>query len=120
MKDRLKILFENNVIDKDVYEKCINLHEGYMSENNLVSYNAYTVFMTHVAMALNRIKSNNIVGELDDFILNEIKSDEEFNFVKNETSKIKALLNSDIPDSEMQYFWLHYLNILRERRESND
>lgn len=115
MKERLGILKDGSVIDEAVYEDCLALDTGLMTLENLTELNAYQVAMTHLAMAMQRIKQGTVVEYMDDMILSEIKSAEIFDEVVVLTSKIVDQVHVDIPESEVQFLWLHMLNTLNEK-----
>ena len=115
MIDRLKVLYDNSVIDTGVYEGCLKLHEGLMNEQELTSVNAYTVAMTHLAMALQRIKQDSIVNAMDEVVLNEIQKDELFDKVTELTHKVLLTIDVEMPESEVQYLWLHLMTVLKEK-----
>ena len=73
---------------------------------------AYTVFMTHLAMAYQRIVDGNIAEDMDVAMLNEIKTQEQFKEVLNLTQEILSYIDIEIPDSEMSYIYLHLTNLL--------
>ena len=115
MKERLKVLYENSVIDTNVYNGCLKLHEGLMNDNELTTTNAYTVAMMHLAMALQRIKQNNVVNGMDEIVLNEIKKDSLFKEVDQLTESVLATIHVEMPDTEVQYLWLHFMTVLKEK-----
>lgn len=115
MRERLKILQESAVIDEEVYVSCLELHEGLMADEALTRTNAYQVALTHLAMALQRIKQDNIVTGMDEAILSEIVADSLFEAVKELTDTVVKQLGNDIPDPEVQFLWLHFLTVLKEK-----
>ncbi len=119
MKERLTILYDNNVIDQDVYEICVRLHDTFMIEKGFIDAEAYTVAMTHVAMAMNRVKSGDVVNPMDEMILNELKGHKCFVLVKKDVEDIVDHFSFTVPDSELQYLWLHFLNIYNEKGGCN-
>lgn len=118
MEMRLGILLDNNVIDKQSHDACLMVHNQIMKPKNLNKLESYQVAITHLAMALQRIKNDDIVGEMDGAILEEIVNAENFNLVKELSGEIISLMPIDIPQSEISYIWLHLLNLLNEERGS--
>lgn len=115
MKERLEILRDGSVIDVEVFDDCMALDAGLMTLEGLNDLNAYQVAMTHLAMAMQRIKQGNIVEYMDDMILSEIKNSENYVDVVALTDKIVKEVHVDIPESEIQFLWLHILNTLNEK-----
>lgn len=115
MEQRLMILHENSVIDQDVYHTCLKIHEGLMSENSLTDVDAYSVAMTHLAMAMQRIKQDNITGMMDSSILEQIQEDDLFDKVKEFTDLVLENVAVVFPESEIQFLWLHFLTVLKQK-----
>lgn len=113
-EERLKILLDNGVISQKVYDVSIDIYKKYF-EKEEYNTDKINVFMTHLAMALNRIEKGNEVERLDNDIFSQVKDshvyDEAFNISRN----IVKDLHLDIPESEEEYFILHLGNILIER-----
>lgn len=116
MKDRLRILYENSVIEEKIYTQCVSLHDGMMETEGLIDLPAYQVAFTHLAMALQRISTGDIVADMDAQILGEITGDPLFSEVKILTDKVVSHFGGDLPESEIHYLWLHFLNLLNEKR----
>ena len=115
MIERLSILRDSSVIDAEVFDDCIALDAGLMTLEGLTKLDAYQVAMTHLAMAMQRIKKDNVVDYMDEMILSEIKSSDLFSEVVELTDKIVKQVHVDIPESEVQFLWLHMLNTLNEK-----
>ncbi len=118
MIDRLQILKDNFVIDEDVFSSSIRLHQGLMQERKYTTLNAYEVAMTHLVMAIQRVKAGECVSVMDDTILNEIKKDSLFSDVEEFTELVLTIMGVKIPEPEVQYLWLHFLNLFKEGEES--
>ncbi|QIK70409.1 PRD domain-containing protein [Erysipelothrix sp. HDW6C] len=118
MEERLKVLRENNIIDQDVHDYCLNVYEGIIKREGLDS-SAAEVLLTHLAMATQRIRNDDVVNAMDDFILDEIKMFADFERVQVLTTEILTDGVVEFPDSEMQFIWLHLSNVLRENGGDN-
>ncbi|CAM4302746.1 PRD domain-containing protein [Erysipelothrix sp. D19-032] len=116
METRLNILLENNVIDAEVYEYAMKIFQEYALEHNW-NETATEVFLTHLAMASQRIRNDDVVAPMDDFILNEIKESDHFASVLEVTEKILEHSQIPFPESEKQYIWLHLTNVLNSQQE---
>lgn len=117
MLERLKILNDNKVISDEVYVTCVDLHNKEMSSINLTEFNSYTVAMTHLAMAMERVKNGEIVNKMDDTIIADLKNQERFNDVYGLVTEIVGKFDFEVPEAEVQYLWLHFLNIYNEKGE---
>ncbi len=115
MENRLSILYENSIIDRDIYLQCIKLHKGLMREKSLVDLDAYPVAMTHLAMALQRITKDNSTQPMDRDILIQIQQDRQFSEVIQLTNLVLEEIKLDLPDSELEFLWLHFLTVLKQK-----
>lgn len=112
MIERLDILHDNNVISKKVYDHCVEIHNKLFDDH--MHKEAYNVFMTHLAMAYQRIVDGNIAEDMDEAMLDEIKTQEQFKEVLNLSDEILTYIDIEIPNSEMSYIYLHLTNLLRK------
>lgn len=115
MKERLKILWEHHVISDAVYDNCLRLHDDVFSKHELVGLPAYQVAMTHLAMAAQRVLGDEIVAEMEEPILSQVTQSMRFGQVSALTQEVLVGLDVDMPQSEIQYLWLHFLNLLNEK-----
>lgn len=112
MIERLDILHDNKVISTKVYDHCVEIHHKLFDEH--MQKDAYNVFMTHLAMAYQRIVDGNIAEDMDEAMLNEIKTQEQFEDVLKLTNEMLPYIDIEIPSSEMSYIYLHLTNLLRK------
>jgi len=120
MLERLKILSDSNVIDTDIYDTSVILHNSIMTEKGFVETEAYTVAMTHLAMAMHRVKNGEVVAEMDEATVSDLKSQPCFKEVETVIDDIVSQFEFEVPLSEMQYLWLHFLNIYSEKGGCNE
>lgn len=120
MLERLKILSDNDVIDTDIYDVSVMLHNSIMAEKGFVKTEAYTVAMTHLAMAMHRVKNGDVVAEMDEAIVSDLKSQSCFEEVEAVVHDIVGQFEFEVPLSEIQYLWLHFLNIYSEKGGCNE
>lgn len=119
MKQRLAILLENHVITQEVYDYVLTIYEGIMHREELHEASS-EVFLTHLAMATQRIVDRNIVNEMDETILNEVKASPYFSEAKRISDLVVEKSFITIPESEQQYLWLHLSSVLQERGKPHD
>lgn len=112
MRERLLILLNSNVIDQDVYENCLRVYEELILKNGYQDEET-TVFVMHLAMMLQRNKNGEIVNEMEDFIMNEIKSVPHFKKVEEFANQVYDLVEFEIPKTEKDYILLHLSNFVK-------
>lgn len=113
MIERLRILKDNQVIDELVYQDCVHLHEQFYKGYHHL--NSYTVLMTHLAMSMQRVKQGNVVNSIEGFMMDEMKTSEYFELAKQMVEGALSLVHVPYPTSEIEYLWLHTINLLTER-----
>lgn len=117
MENRLNILLNGNVIEKDVYDFSFNqykkLKEKYSNETALIT------FITHLSMAMQRIRKYEIVSQLDEMIYEDLKKSDEFNNAVVIMDELLKEAPVQFPESEKQFLLLHLLNILINKEEKN-
>lgn len=119
LKERLTILLENNVITQDVFDYVLEVHEEIISVEK-IDGSPMEVFLTHLAMATQRIVNQDIVNGMEEAILDDVKSSDYFEDAKRISDLIVQKSFITIPESEQHYFWLHLSSALQERGQPND
>ena len=112
---RLKVLLDSEVITKDIYNKSCLIYKKYFNKEDF-NEDKVNVFMTHLAMALKRVKENNIIDKLDEDIYRQVKESDVYNQALELNKRLISDLCMDIPKNEEEYFVLHLGNILLERK----
>lgn len=117
LKQRIQILLENNVIDDTVatFTKQITDH---LLQNYEINEEA-TGFITHLAMATQRIINDQVVEAMDDAIYEEVRKSAGYDKAQRVMSYIEQQQVVSYPESEMQYLMLHLSNMFQERRNEN-
>lgn len=114
MLEKLKILKENKVISDGPYISAVRFYNFLVSKkykNDLIDR-----FITHYAMAMERIEKNEKVGNMDDSMWAEIKNSDNFNsaqkiieeFVEDKYRKSKLFIE------ESKFLYLHLSTMLQE------
>lgn len=116
METRLRILMDNNVIDIETFKVCMEIHEKIMQPKQLDQHDAYQVLLTHISMALQRIKSGDIANEMDETLSHEISKSEFYDEVLDLASEILEVVPFELPKSEIGYIHIHLLNLLNQER----
>lgn len=112
MKERLTVLVENNIVAKEIADYTLDVYNDFIVAKGLDGAPA-EVFLTHLAMASQRIKDDEIVNYMDDAILADIKNFEKFDEVVELTNAILEKSIVVFPESEVQFLWLHMCNIIK-------
>ncbi|WP_040212532.1 PRD domain-containing protein [Clostridium polynesiense] len=110
---RLNILKDAGQINEEIYEKilamikCLEKKFGIeLTEEN------GAMFVTHMSIALKRIAEGNPVEHMDDFILEQLKSEKEFNKSQEVLDLLEKELELNIPDSEKSFVLMHLCTLL--------
>lgn len=118
MEQRLNILHEGKVIDGDIKEICLLIHNNIFVDRGLNNRDAYVTLMTHLAMAAQRIKEKKPVDPMDKMIIDELKTQSRFDEATEINALIQEYFDFELPNEELDYISLHLLNVLQE--ENND
>lgn len=114
MKERLDLLYNSKTISEGTYLLSLEIFKKHF-DNKEFNRDKVIVFMTHFAMALDRIKNDECVEKLDTTIRNQVKNSQGYDKALQYWALIKEDLNLEIPESEEDYFILHLCNIFDER-----
>lgn len=114
MEERLKILYDGNVIDSEIYKVCVDIHDNIFVIRGLDKKNAYTTLMTHLAMAAQRIKNKEKIQPMEKMIVNELKQQREFKKAEEILNTLSSYFSFELPEEELDYVLLHLLNMLQE------
>lgn len=111
MDDRLKILLDSDVINRETYDSVNEIYEKFFKEGGY-SKEKIDLFFTHLAMCIERVYKGESIDYLDDSIVEEIKSNNNYEKANQLLEEIKKETSLDIPESEENYLFLHLVNIL--------
>ena len=111
--ERIDILFDNNVISKEVYD-LVNQTIAMLVNDYKVEEVNMEMMVTHLALASERVLKNDIVEEMDDAMYAAILAEEAHAEAKAVVKKIQAFSTFEFPYSEQQFLELHIVNILKE------
>ncbi|PTO38653.1 hypothetical protein C6P52_07965 [Enterococcus mundtii] len=114
IREKLKILSSSNIIDQETNDYVLNVL-GYLLRNNIAEEEKTDVFLTHLAMADMRRKKNETINDLESIIRSEIETDAKFIRSKELWQDLHEMTQGkQFNDSELDYFYLHIINMLRE------
>lgn len=116
--ERFKILLDNNVIDQQTYHDTLKVHQEIILNNGYSSVDS-VVFLTHLAMALQRVKKNETVAKVEDYIIDEIKNLTTYDKIVALTENTLKIVSIPLPQDEVHFLWMHLANIV-EKGEQHD
>jgi len=108
LDERLIILRDAEQIDEDIYEKSIKIISMFNTRWNIeLTEENGAMLITHLCIALQRVKNNSTVEEIDEDIYGEVKLNHNFETCKRVLKDIKNEINMDIPESEQSFILMH-------------
>lgn len=115
LKKRLEILVEGKQLESKLKEKIEKLLVEFESsfEIELKNENA-AMLVTHLPMALMRIKRGEEVENLDEMILLELKKENFYSDCMDFIGQIETKTEIEIPVGEKNYLALHFCNLLKQ------
>ncbi len=117
LKERLKILVAGEQLDADLKVKIESLLEKFESDFELEMNNENAAMLvTHLPMALMRIKRGEEVEDLNEIVLKELKKEEYYSPCLGFIKKIEAETEIEIPAGEKNYLALHFCNLIKQER----
>lgn len=113
LKTRLGILRDAGEITDEIYSAIREFIEDFEKKYkvNMTEDNA-SMFITHMAMALARIKKGEAVNPMDEILLEDIKGNDVYDELPEFYEKIESKLNIEIPESEKGFIALHACSLL--------
>lgn len=115
IRQKLDVLLSSHTIDKETFN-YVNDVLNYLLEKHVIQgEDQADVFLTHLAMADARRKDGEAVDELDPAILDEIRNDPHYSHSIELWENLKEIADKRFDKSELNYFYLHIINMLREK-----
>ena len=110
---RLNILKSSNVIDDEIYEKLIKLLNYLRNDWNIIlTEDNGSMLITHLSMALKRIKEGENVNKIDEEVYNDaLKSDKLEEVKKIYNGIVENVFSEDLPEEEKKYIYVNLLLI---------
>ena len=120
LKERLKILVLGEQLEAELKVKIENLLEKFESDFELELKNENAAMLvTHLPMALMRIKRGEEVEDLNELVLKELKKEEYYDPCLQFIKEIEAETEIEIPAGEKNYLALHFCNLIKQERGNN-
>ncbi|MBP9477637.1 MAG: PRD domain-containing protein [Sebaldella sp.] len=102
--ERLVILRDAEMIDNEAFEKTEKIIEVISKEFSLdLGSEIGQMFITHVSMAIMRIKNGDITSTVENVIFEEIKESENFENAQKFADIIADIIEHEIPKNEKEY-----------------
>ncbi len=113
LQERLNILEESEQISGEIKTAVMDFAQDFEKEYSLVltEENA-SMLITHLAMALARIKNGEKINEIDELALNEVKQNKLFDELPKFYKSLEEKLNIKIPDSEKGFIVVHACTVI--------
>lgn len=113
LKQRIQILQMGGVIGGDVAQFMDRVIDMMAAEYPQIDTDHATMFTTHLAMAVERIKKNDIVEMMDDATWQEITECPEYPLALEFRDKMLAFCPIEFPESEGKFILLHICSMLQ-------
>ena len=108
LDNRLLILKDAGQIDEDIYEKIIKIISMFHIIWNIeLKEENGAMLITHLCIALQRVKNNNPAERMDEELYKQVKLNQHFETCKRAFGDIKTEINMDIPESEKSFIMMH-------------
>lgn len=114
LKQRIQILQMGGVIGADVAEFMNKVIDMMAADYPQIGMDPATMFTTHLAMALERIKKGEIVDALDEELYAQVKESDEYPMALEFREKMLSFCPIAFPESEAQFITMHICNMLAE------
>ena len=102
--ERLDILVEAELIDQETYEKVKKIVNEVSREFSLdLSTESGQMFITHVSMAIMRIKNDEAAADIENSVYEEIRESENFINALRFAEIIEEIIEYEIPKNEKEY-----------------
>ena len=113
--ERLDILVEAELIDQETYEKVKRIMNEVSEEFTLdLSTESGQMFITHVSMAIMRIKNGDITSNVENEIYEEIKESKNFEKAQKFSDIIAEIIEHEIPKNEKEYLVINGCLLMEE------
>lgn len=117
LKERLEILVAGDLLEEELKNKLESLLNDFeLSYQVELNNDNAAMLVTHLPMALMRIKRGEAVEDLNEAVLAELKAEEFYNDCLEFIEKIEEETKVEIPEGEKNYLVLHFCNLIKQER----
>lgn len=114
LKQRIQILKMGGVIGEDVAQFMNQVIDMMAADYPQIDMDHATMFTTHLAMALERIKKGEFVDKMDDMMWEDIQAAPEFQMAVQFRERMLGFCPVAFPESESQFIVLHICSMLEQ------
>ncbi len=114
-KERLDILLEADMIQEPVYAFVLNFTNKILKEHEGIDSDKLSMFITHLAMATQRVINKQDENEVSESILESLKQEPSYEVALTYYDYIIANSVVEYPKSEKGYLMIHLCNLLEGR-----
>lgn len=105
---RLTILKDSGQIDEEVYKKMLKVICMFYKKWNIeLKEDNGSMLITHLCIALQRVKNNCPAEKIEDDVYKEVKLNPYFKISTRALSDIQKEVDMDIPESEKSFLMMH-------------
>jgi len=104
---RLKLLKDGAQIDEDTYNNLLKIIESFKKDFQIeLSEENGGMFITHLAVALERIKKKELVEPIEELIFEEVRNDKNFKKANDILESLEKDINISVPEVERPFILL--------------
>lgn len=107
LKERLDIFMNSGQISTKEFEAFLEIIERFDDFGISLNEENGAMLITHLCVAINRIRNNDLVKDFDSEMYAEIENNKSFHKSKDAFSMIQEILQIQIPDCEKDYIIVH-------------
>lgn len=111
LDQRLEILESSGMISSKTAAWTRNILQLLSLSSQKKEQEKLEMFVTHVAMALQRIQNGQYEKPLDRSIVNELEKEKKYGDAKEFVEKIRKIVGVEIPETEAEYLIAHLCNL---------
>lgn len=113
LEERLDILENSFLIDSDIKASMLKIINIFKNKYNIfLTEENGAMLITHIAMAMVRIKNNQNIKEIDNLAYEEVIKSDYFDKANNIYGDLENILSASIPEDEKKYILVSICVIL--------
>lgn len=108
LNNRLIILRDSGQIDEEIYDKTLSIISLFKHKWNIgLTEENGAMLITHLCIALQRVKNNCPAEKNDEELYKEVKLNQHFEICEKAFNDIMEEINMDITESEKSFLMMH-------------
>ncbi len=112
---RLNILKDAGQIDDEIHNNLIKIIDIIKEKWGIeLAEENGAMFITHLSIALKRIKENNIVEPMEDFLYEGLKKEKDFEKALEMLNILQKEIHISIPEEEKSFILMHLCTLLTQ------